>query len=112
LFDGLDLIIFKTVQKAELFFEPIDVKEGKCLAYDSKGRLLHFGARKQEDLWLRILCPVERTVLLSVEENPTHVVGFRNALVDVIRHAGTNESWLSRATLPELVTKALEIRGQ
>jgi hypothetical protein len=63
-----DVIILASVAKAESFTEPIDVKLGGFVAYDSEGRLLRFDATH----W--------GVTVRAAELEPTHASELKDAL--------------------------------
>lgn len=93
-----DVAIFESVRAAELYLEPIDVKDDRYVAYDSEGRLLR-------------LVPTEpRITIESAEAIPTHSADVRKALIGVLDYFGTDREWLARASLQELAEKGLEYK--
>lgn len=110
LIDGLDVTAFDTIENAVQFFEPVDVKMGEIDAYDSEGRLLHFGVEysRGSGFWGTLLSSPDYTVLIDVEAEPRHASQLREKLVAFLRHFGADESSLSHASLPELVGRVME----
>ena len=81
-----------------MYLEPLDVKRGEMVGYDREGRLLRLTAKKF------------RVIIETAEEEPNHATGLREVLVEFLPHVGVPENWLQRATLQELVAKALEYK--
>jgi hypothetical protein len=66
--DGLDVLMFLSVQEAEQNLEPIDVNSGIFTPYDSHGRLLQLDATE----W--------RVTISLTETEPLHVQQLENSL--------------------------------
>lgn len=94
-----DASIFQSVGSAEAYLEPIDVKNNEYVAYDSEGRLLRLSATNF------------RVTIESAEVEATHILELRRILCDFLAHKGVHQEWLQRASLQELVTKALEYKS-
>jgi hypothetical protein len=91
LWEPNDLLVFDSVEKAEAFVEPPDVKAG--IAYDAEGRLLAFEANGR------------RTLLREREREPTHGAELRSAITQASLAVGAQID--PSMPLPELVNAAL-----
>jgi hypothetical protein len=92
------LYIFKSVNDAESYLEPIDVKNNEYVAYDSEGRLLCLSATSFH------------VTIESAELEPNHAPELRKILVGFLAYMKTPEDWLEIASLQDLVTKASEYK--
>jgi hypothetical protein len=95
-----DVLVFESVEKAESFLEPIDVINDDVIAYDGEGRLLTFSI--ETGIWF------DRVVLHSAEKEPNHAPELRHALVRFLSQLGVSDKWLSRASLSDLVNRAVK----
>jgi hypothetical protein len=68
-----DLCVFETIAQAESHMEPVDVRNGEYVVFDSEGRLLVPVVASNGNR--------ERTVLKSAESTPTHAKTLRDALI-------------------------------
>ena len=100
-----DLCIFETVEAAERYLEPIDVRNEEFICYDSEARLLLCDV--DESYW------VERVVIRPVEPQQKceeELMGkLRSFLYSFIKIGRLVESerWVSRAPLPALIDMAI-----
>ncbi len=90
--------IFEALRDAELYLEPIDVKNSRYVAYDSEGRLL------------RLLPTEPRITIETAEAVPTHTSELREALIGYLGYVGVTQEWLATASLQELVKKGLDYK--
>jgi hypothetical protein len=80
---------------AERYIEPIDVD--RCIGYDSEGRLLHFTVTSNKQV-----------SICSAESEPKHSDELRRILVRFLAYIGESGSWLSNASLQDLVAKMMK----
>ena len=92
-----DVLIFDSIEKAERYIEPIDVDNNEYIAYDSEGHLLHL-----------VNLPRYQVAIEPAETEPNHANELREILMDFLARTGVSKSWLSRASLQELVKKGME----
>lgn len=92
-----DVLVFESVEYAERYIEPIDVANDEYVGYDSEGRLLHL-----------MVTDRRRVSICSAEPDPEHSDELRRILVRFLAYLGESESWLSKASLQDLVTKMIE----
>jgi hypothetical protein len=91
-------IVFESIEDAELYLEPIDVRNGEYVAYDSEGRLL------------RLLPTSPRITVESSESEPSHTNEVRDLLIRLLGYTGVAEETLRGETLSGLVTRSLEYK--
>jgi hypothetical protein len=107
-YDSGDILMFESVEAAELSLEAIDVENDEYVAYDSEGRLLKLGVERIKRgsgifaVWL------DKVVISCIETEPNHADDLRRILVDFFARIGLDQDWLSKATLKELVSKGLK----
>lgn len=90
-----DVSIYGTVGDAELDLEPIDVREGRFVAYDSEGHLLE-------------LCPTEpRVTIKDIEPAPLRLMEVREALVGLLSSLGHPSEELSQEPLERLIERSM-----
>jgi hypothetical protein len=90
--DG-DVGIFSTVEAASRKIESPEVLDGRCVGYDSEGRLLRLtapGARRQSFVGVTAYGVNRRIEIDEAEREPTH----QDELARVLR------DWLKRSGMP------------
>ena len=95
-----DLCVFETVAQAESYMEPVDVRNGEYVVFDSEGRLLVPVVASNGNR--------ERTVLKSAESVPAHEKALRDALVRFLaktRSASPSPEKMSLAQLLDLMPR-------
>jgi len=95
-----DLCVFETVAQAESYMEPVDVRNGEYVVFDSEGRLLVPVVASNGNR--------ERTVLKSAESIPAHEKALRDALVRFLaktRSASPSPEKMSLAQLLDLMPR-------
>jgi len=95
-----DVCVFETIENAEKYIEPIDIKNNSWIIYDSEGRLL-------EALVIRRSIFFRRVVLKACEQEPTHANDLRNLLIRFLSRAGESTEVIKTCSLPQLTEKAL-----
>ena len=86
-----DVIMFASVRQAERDLEPIDVRSGGFVAYDSLGRLLRLEASR----W--------RVTITLAESEPSHVSELENALRAYLKALNDPVGEDAKCELPFLV---------
>jgi len=96
--EGGDVDVFESIEDAEKYLEPIDVKAGRFKAFDCEGRSL-------------LLHPTTPRVSIDAEEEtPTHEEELTLLLRRFLRQVGTTDAQLESASLAELVEKSVPYR--
>jgi hypothetical protein len=90
--------VFESIEDAERYLEPIDVKNGEYVAYDSEGRLL------------RLVPTSPRITIENAELEPHHPSEVRNLLTRLLAYTGVPEEILQKESLKTLVARALEYK--
>ena len=98
--DHGDITFFDSVKEAEQYLEAIDVQNGEYVAYDSAGCLLHLRTDRN------------RVIIENIEVEPTHSSELRTKLQTFFTgpKIDVSSDWLIKATLEDLVKKALELK--
>ena len=90
--------VFESVEDAERYLEPIDVRNGEYVAYDSEGRLL------------RLLPTSPRITIENADLEPHHSKEVRELLVRLLSYTGVPVEILRSESLQELVARSLEYK--
>lgn len=93
-----DLLIFNTIESAQGYLEPIDVRSNEYVVYDSEGRLLRALASSDSG-------PV---TIEDAEKVPTHQTALRGALISFLSQVGERREDLVQRPLHELVSLGLK----
>jgi hypothetical protein len=103
-----DVLVFDSVEKAELYLEPFDVKNEPIRVFDGEGRLLRAVIVETKG---PICTKVERVRFDSVDVEPKHQSELWTLLIEYLSRAErrSREQFESQ-TLEELVRKALEYK--
>jgi hypothetical protein len=99
-----DLFVFDSVDVAESWLEPVDVRSGSLVsAYDAAGRRLDIRVRgpTRSDRY-----PVERVVIVCAEESPSGRAELLEILRTYLESVGEEATLLSKASLAELQVHA------
>lgn len=83
-----DIRVFASVQDAENWIEPIDVRDNEYEAFDSEGRRLRLTVQKQEG-FLRF--GREYVQITEVESEPKHAADLRERLQTFLNAAGERD---------------------
>jgi hypothetical protein len=100
-----DVLIFESITKAERYIEPIDVKNGAYVIYDSEGRLLEASVVKKKIMG-------ERVVLKDREQAPEHQAELRDLLIEFLSTLGESKESLAACSLSQLVEKGLQFKTE
>jgi hypothetical protein len=95
-----DLCVFETIAQAESYMEPVDVRNGEYVVFDSEGRSLVPVVASNGNR--------ERTVLKSAESTPAHAKALRDALIRFLaktRFASPSPEKMSLAQLLDLMPR-------
>ncbi len=100
--------MFETIEKAQRHLEPIDVINNEYVGYDGEGRLLNLsltGDQKDPTYDRKI-------IITTAEVEPGHESDLREILAKNLLYLEIPKGWISRVSLGELVTKALEYKTE
>jgi len=92
-----DLLLFKTVERAREYLEPLDVLNDEYVLYDSEGRLLRAVAKSDRG-------PIE---ILEAESSPMHKEILQHDIVHFLQRVGEPRSALEGCSLDERVLIAI-----
>jgi hypothetical protein len=102
-----DVMFFRSLEGAQSYLEPIDVKNGEHVAYDREGRLLELGVeRVPSRSWLGRPTWRERVVVDCAERDPAHVGELRQALTRYLGHLDSS-SLDETLTMSQLMERAI-----
>lgn len=97
-----DILVFESVQDAENWIEPIDVRNGEYEAFDAEGCLLRLTLEKEPGFWKF----ARETVKISSAENePSHADELRKRLLRFLKVAN-DRPIDDNASLSQLVNTA------
>lgn len=100
-----DVSIFDSVEKAERYLEPIDIRNDEYVVYDRSGRLLKCAIVKH--------LLAERVKLEPASESVVDVPRLRRVLVDCLARVGTRlEKPLEQRSLEELLAEMLRLKSE
>lgn len=100
-----DVSVFDSVEKAERYLEPIDIRNNEYVIYDGEGRLLR-GVIVKHLL-------AERVKLEPISEPGAPASRLRDVLVDFLGQVGTRlEKPLEQCSLEELLTDTLRFKTE
>lgn len=94
-----DILVFRSLQEAEAYIEPVDVQNQEYAVYDSEGRLLRLIAIKRN-----------KVVIEPMEDEPSHAFQLQTLLQKHLMTLGLPSEWVRKASLAELVAKRLEYK--
>lgn len=97
-----DITVFASVQDAENWVEPIDVRNNEYEAFDSEGRLLFLTVQKQEGF---LSSSREYVQITEAETDPAHAGELRDRLQIFLKATGESDVGPS-ASLSQLVNAA------
>ena len=90
-----DVDVFESVEDAEKYLEPVDVRAGRFVAFDSEGRSL-------------LLYPTSPRISIALaEETPSHAEELSVLLKRFLGQVGVAHPSLESDSLPELIEKSL-----
>lgn len=107
-----DVTIFKSVAKAQLGLEPIDVKNGEFVAYDKNGCLLRLTVIKKEKP--SFFCKeksIEAVNIFEAEDGGSNTKDLREVLINFFKRTGVNDPEDKYLSLDDLVDKAVKQYG-
>lgn len=102
--DG-SIIIFESVEKAERYIEPIDLKIGDSVFFDSEGRILE--AYVVEDSR-----GIEKTVITDSNEENFDKTKLRQILIDFLEYLNYSSLELEKMELKEIVKESLNFKTE
>src|SRR5437899_3150835 len=100
-----DVLVFESVAKAELYMEPIDIRNREYVIYDSEGRLLTASIIKTEKGRERVVVKVEEPHRHDREALRTILAQFLSKVSDA------KQSFQSRS-LEQLVEASLRFKTE
>lgn len=100
-----DVDIFESVEKAERYIEPIDVKIGDNVFYDSEGRVLRaFVVNDSRG--------IEKTVITSNEDEKINHSELKKILIDFLEYLNYPRLELEEMELSSLVRESLKFKTE
>jgi hypothetical protein len=103
--DSGDLMVFDSPDLAQRYIEPIDIKAGHYMIYDSEGRLL------AADIVPKAFV-LERVVLRDAEDIPTHQHVLMGRLKSFLVAVGEDPQRLENCALGDLVHQCLPYKTE
>lgn len=100
-----DVDIFESVEKAESYIEPIDVKTGDNVFFDSEGKILQASIVKDSR-------GIERIVITDADEENYDRQKLRNILIDFLGYLNYSRQELEEMELPSLVIESLKFKTE
>lgn len=97
-----DLCVFETIAQAESYMEPVDVRNGEYVVFDSGGCLLVPVVASNGNR--------ERTVLKSAESTPAHAKVLRDALIRFLAKTRFATPGMEQMDLAQLVSRVPRTR--
>ena len=91
-------MVFESIDDAERYLEPIDIRNQEYVAYDSEGRLL------------RLIASDFQVTVEAVDLEPQHSSRVRELLVGLLEYTGVESSVLQGKSLQELVESSLKYK--
>ena len=106
-----DVNIFKSVQDAERYLEPIDVENSEFQAYDKEGNLLeiHVIEKERSSLFGKIKTKCVKVVDPGEKINRSEEL--KKTLIDFFKETGIYEFRDENEQLDRLISKAVKIFG-
>lgn len=107
-----DISIFKSVNKAQRYLEPIDVKNSEYVAYDRDGHLLSLTiSQKRNSSFFGKAKTIESVEISEAEEEGDHAEDLRKALINFFKRTGVYNHDDETLTMNELINKAVNQFG-
>lgn len=103
IYENGSMDIFESVKKAELKIEPIDVKNGEFIYYDSEARILQAFVVKDSR-------GIERTVITDSEEEKINNSELEKILIDFLEYLDYQRQELEKMELSSLVRESLKFK--
>ena len=91
-----DVLVFESVEKAETYMEPVDIRNGEYVIYDAEGYLLKPSIVKVSK-WR------ERVVLSRDKDNQHDGLRLKNTLIQFLSQVAVADQPLEQLTLNQLV---------
>lgn len=107
-----DVTIFESVEKAQNWLEPIDVKNGEYVAYDRDGRLLRLAVKPIErQSFFGKKKSIEGVEISEAGDGIDHAPELRKALIDFFKKTAVYDREDEVLELTDLVNKAIKRYG-
>jgi hypothetical protein len=103
------LLVFESLRRVLGYIEWPDVEDDLYRGYDAEGRLIEFATTESTRRWG--LLPREKSVVCTVEPEPTHAGDLRDVLVHVLSVDPSEGRDLAKASLEELQRRAVDRFG-
>lgn len=100
-----DIDIFESVEKAERYIEPIDVKTGDSVFYDSEGRILQASVIEDSR-------GIEKTVIEDGKEYRVNNSELKRILIDFLEYLDYPRHELEVMELSSLVKESLKFKTE
>lgn len=116
LVEGLDVIVYTSIEQLEQDVEFIDVINNTYTVYDSEGRLLYLNIEIKSyenlvDLLKRVIFgPNYKVILKPAEFEPQHKHELRKVLTEYLVFRGLSQKLLSKTSLKELIDMVLKFQ--
>jgi hypothetical protein len=109
--EGNSILIFKSVGEAEGYLEPVDVENGEYRVFDTQGHLLRLEIEYVEEerkcLWFSTKGWREKVSITDYHPPIDMTSELRESLITYLsKRDDVSTTWLERASLEELVSKA------
>jgi hypothetical protein len=104
-----DLSVYDSLEKLLKYVEPIDVRNQEYIVYDSEGRFLQLGTATTRILFGLLEGP-EVVTFETEEPTPAQASELRACISDFLTRVCVDKEWVARASLAELVKKALDCK--
>lgn len=108
-----DLSFFASIKGAENYLEPIDVRNGEYVGYDSEGRLLSFSTNIESRPGLLGIGSrnVEAVKITEAESEPKHQEELLDALKRFLSGRVIPDTLAEKSSLTELLETAISKSG-
>lgn len=104
---------FKSVEEAEHYAEPIDVRNREYIAYDCEGYRLELRVEEESvPRWFGLGKTIREHVrIVQPEDNPTHDKELKSLLLTFLQKLGSPPDSLHRASLHDLIAASIQRMG-
>ena len=113
--DPGNIYLFKSVQEAERYLEPPDVKDSQTIVYDSEGRRLSLEVVSEPDTKLVGIVVsgigIDKVTIGREESLPVNGDELRQVLIDFLVRTGSAPELFYKATLEDVLDKAIQRLG-
>ncbi len=107
-----DVSIYRSPEEAALGLEPIDVRHGEYVAYDSEGRILQLDVvTKEKSALFRKARVIEFVEIVVGTESIVRPDELRDVLISFFRIAGNHREDLDKMALCGLIQEAVARYG-